>query len=671
MSDPHWSSAFVDRLPVAAAALSAAVGVAVLCGWMLDIPWLREPIAGQVSMKANTAIGFVLAGLGLVVATRRPHKTATVARALIEALIFALGGVTLAQYVPGIDLNIDRLLFDPAPTAIYTSSPGRMSPTTAIGFMLFSLALLADHWQSPMGLRTSRSSAIALLLLSLTSVLGYAYGAPALYLGIDGVTAMALPSAILFMVLALGAIWLRPAYGLPAILAEQSMVGTYVRALLPIVVATPLLVGAAVAAGSERLFGGSFAIALTSLGSVIAAGIIATVSAVVLRRSHAALLVQDRALAEATNGILIADHRLPDNPVVYANKAFTKITGYTVEETLGRNCRFLNMGLDNDPYVLAGIRSCLETGDKETFEIRNKRNDGQIFWNRLSLAGIQNYTGETTHFVGIIDDISATRAYEEKLQSALEEARSANSMRDKFVRLVSHELRTPLNAALTWIRLMEIDDSPETSAEGLRVIEQSIQSQSRLIDDLVDVTRFGAAGARLEFETTDVHELVEQVIAELRPTIEPAVELNSSVGEGNYVVKLDPLRMQQVVRNLLSNANKYTPDGGRIDITLTRNDTQIELTVADTGKGLAADETSQVFEPFWRASEDTPGLGVGLAIAAALVAAHGGDISASSAGLGEGSLFTVHIPLNVPPREDVVLQDTDTFALMDLEADGQ
>ncbi|MDX1517228.1 MAG: PAS domain-containing protein, partial [Woeseiaceae bacterium] len=542
-----------------------AVAGAILAGWVLGIGMLVTAIPGEVTMKANTALGFVLCGVLLIVARRNKDALLRIA---LEALTFALGVLTLAQYVFDIDAGIDQLLAEAPYDAVLTTSPGRMAPTTAISFMLFSLAVAVDHLRGGFALIASRALAAVLFFVGLTSLLGYAYGAPVLYLGIDGITAMALPSAVLFVVLAVGIVWLRPDRGFPAMMAAHGAVGTHARSLLPMVAGAPLLVGAAVAAGYGRYYEGPFAIALTSLGSVLAAGIVAIVSIIVLRRSESALLIRDRALSAATNGVIITDHRRDDEPIVFVNDAFTRITGYAPDEAVGRNCRFLNQGVDNTGETMCALSECIAGAASGTFELRNRRKDGELFWNRLSLAPVDDFGGKVTHFVGIIEDFTDNRDQEVRLHRALEDAREANAMRDTFVRLVSHELRTPLNAALTWVRLMEVDRSDETREKGVAVVAQSIESQSRLIDDLVDVSRFASTGVRLEPERVNVRLLIEATIDELRPAIEASQRLSVTIGEGDYGATIDPLRVQQIVRNLLSNAIKYTPPDGRIDVEL-------------------------------------------------------------------------------------------------------
>lgn len=620
----------------------------MLVTWIQDGSAMQQVLPGQVSMKANTAFGFLLCGLLLFVARFRRNALAVSVRTLLEIALLLLSVLTFSQYTSGIDLGIDQLIADAPDDSLLTSSPGRMAPTTAAGFFLFALAMVVDHLPLSRTLLVSRGLAALLFLLGLVSVLGYAYGVPALYLGIRELTAMALPTASLFMVLAVGLIWLQPRRGFPAMFAERSVVGTHTRSLLPMVVGAPILVGAAVVFGYGTYYEGPFAIALTSLGSVVAAGLVALVSIVVLRRAETTLYIRDRALSATTNGVIITDHRDPREPIVYVNDAFTAITGYSYDDVIGHNCRLLNQNERNDEETMEGIRSCIRQGHAGTFEIRNRRRDGTLFWNRLSLSPIVDYGGHVTHFVGILDDFTDYREQERQVQEALDEARNANAMRDTFVRLVGHELRTPLNAALTWVRLMEVDDKPEIRTKGIAIVAQSIESQSRLIDDLVDVSRFAASGVVLEKEHVDARELIESTVDELRPDIEARHTVTVNYSDADYRATLDPLRVRQIVRNLVTNADKYTPRGGTIDVDLHRDETNLIFTVTDSGKGLSEDEIGRVFEPFWRAESSQPGLGVGLAIVGNLIEAHNGSINVISDGPGKGTTFIVRLPLDEP-----------------------
>ena len=250
----------------------------------------------------------------------------------------------------------------------------------------------------------------------------------------------------------------------------------------------------------------------------------------------------------------------------------------------------------------------------------------------------------------------------EELRRALEEAthhkiagealREADRRKDEFLAMVSHELRNPLNAMLGWLRLLRGGtlDAPATR-RGLDVIERSVHQQSRLISDLLDVSRITAGKLTLKMEPVDLPALVGGVVESSRPTFDAkSVTLTSSVAADAGTVSGDPERLRQVVENLLSNALKFTAEGGIVSIVLARAEPGIaRLSVADTGAGIASDFLPHVFERFRQAdgasARAQPGLGLGLAIVRFVVEALGGSVRVQSPGLGKGAIFTVDLPV--------------------------
>ena len=250
----------------------------------------------------------------------------------------------------------------------------------------------------------------------------------------------------------------------------------------------------------------------------------------------------------------------------------------------------------------------------------------------------------------------------EELRRALEEAthhkiagqalREADRRKDEFLAMVSHELRNPLNAMLGWLRLLRGGtlDAPATR-RGLDVIERSVHQQGRLISDLLDVSRIVAGKLTLKMEPVDLPALVGGVVESSRPTFDAkSVTLTSSVAADAGTVRGDSERLRQVVENLLSNALKFTPEGGIVSIVLVRAEPDIaRLSVTDTGAGIAPDFLPHVFERFRQAegasARSQPGLGLGLAIVRFVVEALRGSVRVQSAGLGKGATFTVDLPV--------------------------
>lgn len=206
---------------------------------------------------------------------------------------------------------------------------------------------------------------------------------------------------------------------------------------------------------------------------------------------------------------------------------------------------------------------------------------------------------------------------------------------------------------------MELDERPEIHRKGLAIVAQSIETQSRLIDDLVDINRFQSDGVRLEPRQVDLHELISATIEESRPQIEPTKSIDLIVEPGNYIANADPVRMQQIIRNLVTNADKYTDAGDIISVRLKKLKEDYEIEVEDTGQGLSDNDLPHIFKPFWRAENDfSRGLGIGLSITSALVAAHQGEIKVFSNGLKQGSRFTVTIPSAASLKNRVHLSRT-------------
>ncbi len=266
-------------------------------------------------------------------------------------------------------------------------------------------------------------------------------------------------------------------------------------------------------------------------------------------------------------------------------------------------------------------------------------------------------------------DISERRQAEtarEELLASTERARraaeAANRAKDEFLATVSHELRTPLSPILAWARMLRdgvLDD--ERRRHAYDVIERSARAQAQLIEDLLDVSRIMAGKMRLEVRPVALAPIIERAVEVVRPSADAKgigmqVVLDSEAG----AVRGDEGRLQQVVWNLLTNAVKFTPKGGRVQLTLERVNSHLEIAVADTGEGMDPEFVPHVFDRFRQADASTTraqsGLGLGLAIVRHIVEAHGGSVHAESAGRGQGAVFTAKLPLMVTRRAGETLR---------------
>jgi PAS domain S-box-containing protein len=267
--------------------------------------------------------------------------------------------------------------------------------------------------------------------------------------------------------------------------------------------------------------------------------------------------------------------------------------------------------------------------------------------------------GRTAH-LAVTRDITEKKRVERERESLLEaeriarsEAQRANQLKDEFLATLSHELRTPLNAIMGWAQLMGLSTmSSVEMKEAGRAIERNARTQKQLIDDLLDMSRIISGKLRLDLQEIEPISVVEAAVETIRPSAAvKEIRLESLLDPLAGPVSADPARLQQVVWNLLSNAVKFTPKGGKIQVRLERVDSHIELSVSDTGQGIAPSFLPQLFQRFRQADASITrsygGLGIGLAIVKEIVELHGGTVRAKSAGEGKGAAFIVTLPLLV------------------------
>jgi signal transduction histidine kinase len=249
------------------------------------------------------------------------------------------------------------------------------------------------------------------------------------------------------------------------------------------------------------------------------------------------------------------------------------------------------------------------------------------------------------------------RASREQLRDALETAERARAdaelagrMKDEFLANLSHELRTPLNAILGWATLLTPDADEADLRDGLETIRRNARAQTKIIEDLLDMSRIVGGKVRLDVRPTDVAAIVREAADTVRPAADAkgvTVELHADPAVGP--IPADPDRLQQVLWNLLNNAIKFTPRGGRVTVTVRHLHSHLDVSVTDTGQGIPPAFLPYVFDRFRQVDGSTTrrhgGLGLGLAISKQLVELHGGSVGVVSPGVGAGATFTITLPI--------------------------
>ncbi len=390
------------------------------------------------------------------------------------------------------------------------------------------------------------------------------------------------------------------------------------------------------------------------------------------KRTEAALRAVDqrfRIMADFSPTLIwMADH---SKGFTWFNKPWLEFTGRSMGDEIG-------FGWTQDVHpddVSAFLHTYVESFDaRRPFrtECRIRHHDGQWRWMVNSAVPLFEEQGEKfSGYVGSCLDISEMRRAASDRESLLDAERAARSeaerlshMKDEFLATLSHELRTPLNAVLGWtVLLRRQPPSSDQFMKGLETIERNARAQAKIIEDLLDMSRIVSGKVQLEVGPVDVADVVRAAVDAIRPTAEAKrLQLTADYGDGVRLIQGDANRLQQVLWNLLTNAAKFTPTGGRIDVGVVRVDSQVEIHVDDSGVGMEPEFLAHAFDRFRQADASITrghdGLGLGLAIVKNLVELHGGSVRALSDGQGSGSTFIVSLPLaGELPDADGVLPD--------------
>jgi len=374
-----------------------------------------------------------------------------------------------------------------------------------------------------------------------------------------------------------------------------------------------------------------------------------------------------RLFEAARDGILILD--AVTLKITDVNPFMTELLGYSHTEFLGKELWEIGLFSDKEASQ-AAFKQLQRTGYLRYEDLPLQTKNGTL----TDVEFVSNVYEEDSHQViqCNIRDITRRKREEKErtlllaaAQSAHAEADSANDVKDEFLATLSHELRTPLTSILGWSHLLT-DGKLDTqqTAGALETIARNARAQERLIDELLDISRIITGKLHLDLRAVPLVPLIQAVIEDERPAAEAkSINLRAILNSDIGPFPVDADRLQQIVRNLLANAIKFTPVRGDVQVILERNDSHIEITVNDTGQGIAPELLPHVFERFRQADSSNTrtsgGLGLGLAIVRQLVELHRGTVTAESPGENAGTTFTVMLPLPSPHEVPNETEKTD------------
>ena len=280
-----------------------------------------------------------------------------------------------------------------------------------------------------------------------------------------------------------------------------------------------------------------------------------------------------------------------------------------------------------------------------------RKKDGSLLWTTSSLSVVRGARGEYQGTVAIVVDITQSRLAEQSLRQLATDLGQADLRKSEFLATLAHELRNPLAPISSGLSLLKLGGDNAASVAKIRaMMERQVGQMVRLIDDLLDVARISGGKIHLKKAPVELKTIIASAVETSLPFIERGGhELVMALADGAMLLDADATRIAQVISNLLNNAAKYTPPGGRIEIAARRAGAKVLVAVTDNGLGIPAESLSSIFDMFSQVrhnlSRAQGGLGVGLSLVRRLVEMHGGAVSAASSGSGQGSRFTVSLPL--------------------------
>jgi two-component system CheB/CheR fusion protein len=361
----------------------------------------------------------------------------------------------------------------------------------------------------------------------------------------------------------------------------------------------------------------------------------------------------DTILANSADHLFVFDR---DARYTYASRAGAKAVGKTPSEMMGKTLAEMGFPADVSEPIERQIRSVFLTGGSVSGEARVDLPEGRRDFEHV-FSPVFGPTGRVDAVVATVRDITGRKAIEHDLKQAKTAAERAAVVKDQFLAALSHELRTPLTPVLAAVSALSADGTlPEHVRGAVGMIRRNVELQTRLIDDLLDLTRVARGKITLKLDVVDLTVALREAVEMCRDdAVAKGVRLELPSGDLSTYVRADGARVRQVLWNLIKNAVKFTPTDGEVTITIQPADAgRVSLAVRDTGIGIPAHLIERIFLPFEQGDPAMArrfgGLGLGLAISKALVELHGGELTACSAGIGRGATFTMTLPAAPAPH---------------------
>jgi signal transduction histidine kinase/CheY-like chemotaxis protein/HPt (histidine-containing phosphotransfer) domain-containing protein len=667
------------------AVITVAIGASVLVGYTFDIALLRRVLPGAVEMKANTAVALVLAAASLFLLSDRPSHATRRSAQLLALLVALIGGITLLEYLIGIDGGIDEVVFRGTGDAVYTPIRGRMSPYSAIAFLAISVVLALPPRPSSRPLMWLGT--IVTALIGGTSLLGYAWNAPELTTD-QWMPPVAVHTAFAFVLLSGGAAIACGLISPPAVADAEGRARVEIKVLVGFLGALAMLcLGGGITYRMCRAFANSAELVSqseqvrTALGALYAS--VADAEGAqrnYLLTSKREYLLAHRRLTEQVDQHLKALHRLQRNDSV-------KLAILTpLEDVIGQRMRTLSAHIDIfEQQGLEAVRRAIdadgagantmesirqmisELDASEAAVLKARANQFSRNRSRTLIAVLATLTVATVILVVLFGSIAGDMRERMRIANALDQAEKAaqraSRAKSEFLASMSHEIRTPMNGVIGMLELLQQSSLVGSQLDMVKLTRESADALLTIIDDILDFSKIEAGRLELERQRFSVADVIEKTggllnrLAERRG-IALAVFCDPDIPQG---LLGDATRLRQVLINLIGNAIKFSSGLSHVGHVFVRatlcergpGDVRLEFRVADNGIGMDEATKARLFSSFTQADASTTrrygGTGLGLAISKQLVELMGGSIEVDSLP-NKGSTFLVRLPFATVPQ---------------------
>ncbi|HEX3762854.1 MAG TPA: ATP-binding protein [Kofleriaceae bacterium] len=664
--------------------MAAGLGLVFLGLWLSGVPPLIQFVAWRC--KTNACLCLVLGGAALI-ASGSPSAAARRVAAVLAAAMTAIAAVTLLEYVAGIDVGIDELIARDWPVPGGPAHPNRMSPNAAASFLLLGPALLSLG--APRLARIGQGLALGLLALVTIALVGYLYDAAFLY-RVGTLRRLSPYTAVVLGALATGTLALRPELGVLDRLSGAGIGRYLARRLLVPVIAVPI------ALDWLRLQGQGLGWWDQTTGLVLDTLVYIAIAAALVLYLARSLDVLDarrqlserelRHTAELTAALAQA-RTVEDVARVTAELGVSALGAdagsvFVVEPDGARLRMVASRGYPERTErtyatlpVAARAPICDAVRDRSAVfvgsvdELRERYPEltevqpatcAVAAVPLVASGGVLGAVGLSFHgrrpdaqararidrLVGQCAQALDRAALSDSERAARDAARAANRIKDQFLAMLGHELRNPLAPIAHALELMRLRN-PEAHHER-EVIERQVRHMTRLVDDLLDVSRIARGKIELARSRVELAAAVDDAVELVRSLADERRHALIVHADRGLAIDGDRARVVQIISNLLTNAVKYTPAGGRIELVAGRDGDRAVVQCTDTGVGIPAGLLRYIFDPFVQHEATLEramgGLGLGLAIVRSLVELHGGTVTAASEGEGRGATFTVTLP---------------------------